>query len=91
MKTNSISSIKDDPPSKDRLINTVRSFLHRQTHESRLFGTAIVQFPSITEETVKVQFCEAEKLLYEKIADVFFERINGKLCSYNNKCINNSN
>ncbi|KAJ5152172.1 hypothetical protein N7492_010467 [Penicillium capsulatum] len=65
-----------DEDSKQRLINTLRSIIHRKTHESRLFGSPIIRLPTITQENVMVDFSKAEWLLYRKIADFYVEEIN---------------
>ncbi|KAJ5160214.1 DNA repair helicase rad5-16 [Penicillium canariense] len=62
--------------SRKRLVNILRSILHRKTHESRLFALPIVKLPPITQRNEFVELCEAEKVLYRKIEQVFIDKIN---------------
>jgi hypothetical protein len=49
----------------------------RRTHASRLFSFPIIQLPDINEQTVEVEFSEAEWLIYEAIEHYFIDSING--------------
>lgn len=75
---NAATKTQGDTRSKGRLINTLRAVLHRKTHESRIFAQPIVKLPNVVEKSVELEFCEAEKLLYDKIIEVYIKSINGK-------------
>ncbi|KAJ5091919.1 hypothetical protein NUU61_006789 [Penicillium alfredii] len=68
---------RGDARSKGRLINTLRAVLHRKTHDSRIFAQPIVKLPNVVEKSVELEFCQAEKLLYDKIIEVYIKSING--------------
>lgn len=62
--------------SKNRLINILRSILHRKTHESRFMGRPLVELPNITERHITVDLCGVETLLYKSITNIFIKEIN---------------
>ena len=49
----------------------------RRTHASRLFTLPIIRLPDIVESKIEVEFSEAEWVIYQAIAQGFFENING--------------
>jgi hypothetical protein len=70
--------IQETVNSRRRLINVLRSILHRKTHDSRLFSLPIIKLPKITQREEIVELCEAEKILYDGIVQIFIENVNGK-------------
>ncbi|RAH69183.1 putative SNF2 family helicase [Aspergillus aculeatinus CBS 121060] len=65
-----------DENGHSRLVNLLRSFMFRRTHASRLFTFPIVKLPDVKDRTISVRFCDAERVIYNAIQDVFFERFN---------------
>ncbi|PYH97546.1 hypothetical protein BO71DRAFT_447895 [Aspergillus ellipticus CBS 707.79] len=61
-----------------RLVNLLRTFLFRRTHQSRLFSLPVIKLPDVDERIVKVNFCEVEREIYNAIQDLYIENINGK-------------
>jgi hypothetical protein len=49
----------------------------RRTHGSRFLSLPIIQLPGINEQSVDVEFSEAEWLIYEAIEQHFIDSING--------------
>lgn len=70
--------VKEGPESKARLIATMRPFFKRRTWGSTLFGLPIVTMHGLKEEDVEVEFCQAERILYDTLVRTYRERINGK-------------
>jgi hypothetical protein len=70
--------LQETANSRKRLINILRSVLHRKTHDSRLFSLPIIKLPKITQTEAIVELCEAEKILYDRIVQIFIENVNGK-------------
>ncbi|KAL3452103.1 SNF2 family N-terminal domain-containing protein [Aspergillus insuetus] len=66
----------NDLVGEQRLTNLLRAFMMRRTHASRLFSLPIIQLPDINEQTVEVEFSEAEWLIYEAIEHYFIDSIN---------------
>lgn len=64
--------------SRKRLINVLRSILHRKTHDSRLFSLPLIKLPKITQREVIVELCEAESILYDRIVQNYIVNVNGK-------------
>lgn len=64
--------------SRKRLINVLRSILHRKTHDSRLFSLPLIKLPKITQREVIVELCEAERILYDRIVQNYIVNVNGK-------------
>jgi hypothetical protein len=67
--------------SRKRLVNILRSILHRKTHESRFMGRPLIEIPKITERVIAVNLCEAESFLYKALTDLFIAKINSKFQS----------
>lgn len=61
-----------------RLLNLLRSFMIKRTHESKLFSLPVIKLPDLDEEVVVVNFCEAERTIYEGIVDWFINNMNGQ-------------
>ncbi|PKY03745.1 hypothetical protein P168DRAFT_270237 [Aspergillus campestris IBT 28561] len=66
-----------DQKAEQRLTNLLRSFMIKRTHQSRLFSLPVIKLPDLGEEVVKVNFCEAERTIYERIVDYFIKNMNG--------------
>ncbi|EFR00181.1 DNA repair protein RAD5 [Nannizzia gypsea CBS 118893] len=65
--------VKNDPDHR-KLINCLRAFMLRRTHEATLFGLPILKLPGIDENTVVVKFSIIEKALYKKIIGNFLDK-----------------
>ncbi|KAL3492758.1 hypothetical protein BJX62DRAFT_235916 [Aspergillus germanicus] len=65
-----------DSVGEQRLTNLLRAFMMRRTHASRLFSLPIIRLPDINEQSVEVEFSEAEWLIYEAIEHYFIDSIN---------------
>ncbi|PYH49650.1 putative SNF2 family helicase [Aspergillus saccharolyticus JOP 1030-1] len=59
-----------------RLVNRMRSFMFRRTHASRILSFPIVKLPDVHDDEIRVQFCDAERELYDAIQDLFMDNIN---------------
>ncbi|PTU25320.1 hypothetical protein P175DRAFT_0514074 [Aspergillus ochraceoroseus IBT 24754] len=70
---------------QDRLRNLLRSFMHRRTHSSRLFSLPIISLPDVEQKVVRVRFCEAERILYNAIMEIYFDNINDQAKVRNSK------
>ncbi|PWY79259.1 hypothetical protein BO70DRAFT_338462 [Aspergillus heteromorphus CBS 117.55] len=67
-----------DENAHGRLVNLLRSFLFRRTHQSRLFSLPVIKLPDVKERIVRVDFCEVEQEIYNAIEEVYIENINRK-------------
>ncbi|KAJ5894244.1 hypothetical protein N7495_005935 [Penicillium taxi] len=67
---------KMNEKTREKLIDTLRTVVHRMTHNSRLFTLPIIKLPMIAEKVEKLDLCNVETQLYHMIEQAFVEKIN---------------
>ncbi|KAF7133795.1 hypothetical protein CNMCM5793_005207 [Aspergillus hiratsukae] len=67
----------EDDEAQQRLRNLCRTYLERRTHSSRLFSLPIIKLPDVNRSIVKVDFCDAERRIYNEVLELFIANING--------------
>ncbi|PLN85974.1 P-loop containing nucleoside triphosphate hydrolase protein [Aspergillus taichungensis] len=70
------SKASADDEAEQRLVNLLRSLMIKRTHQSKLFSLPVIKLPDLDEEVVVVNFCEAERAIYERIVDWFLKNMN---------------
>lgn len=67
----------NDPASAEKLNVFLRKFMVRRCHSDLMFNTKLLTLPKPRETTLRIEFCEIERAVYEIVKNRMIGRING--------------